>query len=484
MINRRNIRKSIKKIELFVFSTCFYLLLAPAMQVYAGNVSVPSYDTISISKSVFWAIIWVTVFSLVITAGLLMHYMRFKRVDKQLRESEERYRLLLENTPDALMVHSKGRIVFANPSAAEVFGVASSEELIGKPTEEFPHPLHLQESLERVNKVEEGEVPPRREMKIIRGDNEVRDVEVMSVSFPYRGELMVLTSVRDITEQKQLNEAVQLDQLKTEFFANISHELRTPLNGILSAVQLSEMYMKKGFAGNNAARTDIYVKTVKQNAHRLLRLVNNLIDVTEIHAGNLKASMQNTDIVSIVEETALSVADFVRDRGLTFLFDTDVEEKVMACDAEKIERIILNLLSNATKFSKPGGNISVNIYDRGENIAIAVRDTGIGIPRDKKKFIFDRFRQADKSFTRAHEGSGIGLSLVKAFVEMHNGDISLRSEYGQGSEFVVTLPVRLLPEDCNKAARDRAAVYADMKERRAEKVSVEFSDIYDFKDSA
>jgi len=135
---------------------------------------------------------------------------------------------------------------------------------------------------------------------------------------------------------------------------------------------------------------------------------------------------------------------------------------------------MLNLLSNAIKFTKPGGSIYVSIHDRRDKIWILVKDTGIGISPDKQDMIFERFRQVDKSFTRDHEGSGIGLSLIKLLVEMHGGKIFVQSEYGQGSEFIVELPVLTLKEDSVLSKKNSKALDTDYIQR----INIEFSDIY------
>jgi len=137
-------------------------------------------------------------------------------------------------------------------------------------------------------------------------------------------------------------------------------------------------------------------------------------------------------------------------KGINLIFDTDVEEKTMACDPEKIDRIMLNLLSNAAKFTPSGGRVDVRLFDHGNELIISVKDTGIGIPKEKQKFIFERFRQANRDFNKNCEGSGIGLSLVKSLVEMHKGSIKVISEYGKGSEFIISLPVRIINEEDTK----------------------------------
>lgn len=397
-----------------------------------------------------------------------------KLAEKALRESEERYRLLVELSPHAIIVHREGRIVFASRAAAKLFGVEDSKDLLGKSLINFVHPEYKEFVRERIQKAYNGEMVPVAEEKIVRLDNgSTVDVEVAAVPFLHKGEMAVLVIIRDITERKLLHEALEYERIKTEFFTNISHEFRTPLNVIFTTIQLINANLNDKAVLADSKNIRKYLDLIKQNCFRLLKLVNNLIDITKIDSGFFELNLQNHDIVSVVEEITLSVAEYIKNKGITFQFDTDVEEKIIACDADKIERIMLNLLSNAVKFTKPGGSIMVNVCDRGEKVVISVKDTGIGIPKNKQKVIFERFRQVDKSFTREREGSGIGLSLVKSLVEMHGGKISLKSEEGKGSEFIIELPARVLPEK-EEAYRERDFVYKD----NIEKINIEFSDIY------
>jgi signal transduction histidine kinase len=283
--------------------------------------------------------------------------------------------------------------------------------------------------------------------------------------------LYFTTQIQDITKIKQANEAIEYDKLKTEFFANLSHELRTPLNVILASIQLSELHIKKGseISINNLRK---YIHIIKQNCLRLLRLVNNLIDVTKIDAGFQELHLEPTDIVNLIEVITDSVAEYAKGKGITVQYYTDIEEKVISIDPDKIERIVLNLLSNAIKFTDSNGNIFVNVHDKGDNILISVRDTGIGIPPDKQEIIFQRFRQVEHTLTKTHEGSGIGLSLVKSLVEMHGGKIYVNSEVGAGSEFVIELPAKQALENKNW----KVSNYYNSD--RVEKINIEFSDIY------
>lgn len=272
----------------------------------------------------------------------------------------------------------------------------------------------------------------------------------------------------DITKRK--NEEKSL----TEFFANISHELKTPLNIIFCSIQLAELYNKNPPTDNNLQLQNCR-RSIKQNCYRLLRLVNNLIDITKFDSGFLELNMEECDIINLLEDITLSVIPYTQSKGLELVFDTDIEEKTIFCDPDKVERIVLNLISNAIKFSTSPGIIYVSINNIEDGISFSVKDTGIGIKEEQLNIIFERFKQVNKSFTREQEGSGIGLSLVKALVELHYGSIEVKSSYSDGSEFKVNLPSNM--NFCLNQAKalnnKHLGEYSNV-----EKVNIEFSDIY------
>lgn len=414
-----------------------------------------------------------------------------KQAEEGLRENHERYQLFFKLLPDAIYVYNDNEMIFTNKAGAKLVGVDCPEKIIGEDIFDFSN-FHsdFQEHVRKRRKQlfsGEKDILPLMEEKYIRHDGTVIDIEVAGVSFEYKGKRMVMLVVHDIAERKKtealrrkaieqkrlLAEAREYDKLRTEFFANLSHEFRTPLNIIFSSMQLLDQYTENHLT-MDIEKINKYKNVTKQNCLRLLRLVNNLIDITRIDADFFELHLKNCNIVSIVENITLSVSEYIESKQLKLLFDTDVEEKIMACDGNKIERVILNLLSNAVKFSKPGSIINVNMYDKGDMIRICVKDNGIGIPKEKQKVIFDRFQQVDKSFTRSHEGSGIGLSLVQSLVEMHGGKIFVVSECGKGSEFVIELPVKMVSEEIGADINQHEEISRDNMER----IHIEFSDIY------
>ena len=258
------------------------------------------------------------------------------------------------------------------------------------------------------------------------------------------------------------------EEVKNEFFANISHELRTPLNIFYSTLQLLDIK-------SNDMSVDfrqVYENNkqyLKINCKRMLRLINNIIDITKIDVGFTKAKFTNCDIVRVVEDITLSVINYANNKNINIVFDTEVEEHIIKCDSSMIERAILNLLSNAIKFTKENGNIFVNLYKDENWVHIIVKDDGIGIPISIQDIIFERFVQGDKSLTRLNEGSGIGLSIVKSIVELNNGEIYLYSDEENGTEFEILLPNEKLEGD----------EYEYNHEIDIDKIELEFSDIYE-----
>ena len=273
---------------------------------------------------------------------------------------------------------------------------------------------------------------------------------------------------------EELNRAIELEKLRTAFFANISHELRTPLNVIFSTEQMLDRTLKSMRLQVKQKEINQYMRIMKQNCYRLIRLIANLIDMTKIDAGHLQFNPKSCDIIKIVEDITLSVADYIEEKSIRLTFDTDIEEKVILCDPDMIERIVVNLLSNAVKFSTEGGYVYVSICCGSNKIILSVEDNGIGIPPEMVELIFDKFVQVNKTYTRDREGSGIGLSLVKSFVEMHGGSISVESNLGKGSKFIIEIPA--IEPDYENSCQEYE--YLSISQN-IEKVSIEFSDIYD-----
>lgn len=412
-----------------------------------------------------------------------------KNAAKIIEESEERYKKLVELSPDAILVHSDEKLFFANEAGYNLLGLDSFEDLSGKSVLNFVPSEEVEEVKECIrNVIINDELKPSTDLRIKRNDGVLVDVEIAMNTIKYNDNLVILSIIRDVTERKKvqqnlentmkvnkelLEKTLEYDKLKTEFIANISHELKTPLNIIFSAIQLFNGHFND-CGCKKTRKVTSYIKIAKQNAYRLLRLINNLIDISEVDGKTIKLNLRTCNAVWVVEHVVMSVAEYLRDKGIDLIFDTDIEEKIICFDVRKLEKILLNLLSNAVKYTECNGIIFVNFYQKEDNAFISIKDNGIGIPQRKIGIIFDRFTQVDSLMTRTREGSGIGLYLTKALVEAHNGSITVKSQHGKGTEFVVQLPV--------KATESHE--YNDMEscfrllEGLENRIMIEFADIF------
>jgi Signal transduction histidine kinase len=269
------------------------------------------------------------------------------------------------------------------------------------------------------------------------------------------------------------NSIQEYDMMKSQFFSNMSHELKTPVNVIYSSIQLIDTLRNSTTPENFILKTSNYMSGIKQNCFRLMKLIDNIIDVDKCENGHLKMTPCRMDIIAVVENICMSVVKFAEQKGINIIFDTDIEEKETFSDPHIMERIMLNLISNALKFTDEKGFIFINVYDNKDSIKISVRDTGIGIPEDKINLIFDRFKQVDTSLNRNHEGSGLGLSVVKALIEANKGNISVDSEVGKGTEFIIEFPIVTPPSEY-----DNKVQLFEGESNTIKKINIEFSDIY------
>lgn len=408
-----------------------------------------------------------------------------KNIEELLFRNKVCYDLLFENSQNAILLHHNGIIQYANKSAAKLLGYNQFVELSNISIYNHYNLGDLKRTKEKYT-----DIISNKLSKIIYEDNiktcNGRTISVRNTSsyFIYEGQPSILTFFYDITPEiqynilkenaennlKLLNETKEFNVLITEFFTNISHEIKTPVNVIYAAIQAINMYIEK-YNTLDGKKCKSYLATMKQNCLRMIKLINNLLDLTKADSGFVQIHKTNGDLVSVVEEITQSVITYLKTRNIQLIFDTNIEEKIMAFDCDMIERIMLNLISNAFKYSNSGGIIFVNFEDKGSSVEIKVRDQGKGISAEKLDVIFERFGQANRTLCRECEGTGIGLYLVKSFVEMHDGKISVKSEQGKGSEFIIEIPVEIL--------ENKKDIHENIFTNKVERIDIEFSDIYE-----
>ena len=266
---------------------------------------------------------------------------------------------------------------------------------------------------------------------------------------------------KSIIEAK--NMAEEANMLKSHFISNISHELKTPITVIMSVIQVLQIKDTDDFSNKN-------IQIIDNNCKRLLRLINNIIDMEKFDSNEITLDLKNVNMVSLIDDIVESIEPYAKSKDLSIIFDPHLEELYMSIDCPKIERVLLNLLSNAIKFSYNCGVIYISLYkDNDNNAVITFKDYGSGISEKNLKNIFDRFTQVDNTMTRSNEGSGIGLSIAHSFVTLHKGSIEVKSRENEGSEFIVKIPIKLINEK-NIPTYDREILDYNAK--------TELSDIY------
>ena len=251
-------------------------------------------------------------------------------------------------------------------------------------------------------------------------------------------------------EKSESNSLRELDQLKSRFFANISHEFRTPLTLILGQIE-------SVISSNIDIKEKGKLQVANRNSQRLLTLINQLLDISKIESGSMKLNAEQHNIVSFLKSLFYSFELIAESKKIHLKFDSESENIPVVYDSDKMEKIFYNLYSNAFKFTPERGEIKTTLRIFDSILEIRIKDTGIGIPEDRIKNIFNRFYQVDSSTTRNYEGTGIGLSLARELIELHNGKINVISKTSEGSEFIISFPLN----NMNFEARQYAKVSAN-----------------------
>ena len=252
-----------------------------------------------------------------------------------------------------------------------------------------------------------------------------------------RRELRSRLHLEELTAQlKETNIKLKsLDELKTQFFANVNHELRTPLTLMLAPLKT----LLEGKMGRLTPVLQDTYETMQRNGYKLLKLINNLLDLNKLEEGKMRLKVKPVNLVEFIPPLLASAKPMADQKQIRLYFQHPPHAVELALDPDQFEKVVFNLLSNALKFTNKGGRITIYIEDRDDTVTMTVEDTGIGIPANMLESIFDRFSQVDGSKSRAQEGTGIGLALAREIVLVHQGSIHAESELGKGSSFIVDL---------------------------------------------
>ncbi len=387
--------------------------------------------------------------------GILRDITERKRMEEELRKSEERFRNLFENAVDPIvLLDRRGKIIMANKKVEEMTGY-KRKELIG---EHFARAGLLTRKSILITlknfaaRLMGGEIKPY-EIEIIRKDGRILYVEINASAIKEDGKIIGdLVIFRDITERKRLEEELrksheklkrafeelkELDRKKDEFISMAAHELKTPLAAISG---FSQLLKSEGIISDKEKR-EKYLEIIEKETKRLARLVDDMLDLSRIDLGTIKLEIGKVNLYKLVGRIKEEVEEEVKKKDLKLVLKLEKNLPVIKTDEDKLHRIILNLVTNAIKYT-PKGKITIHASRKDDFIQFCVEDTGIGIPEKFQEKIFERFFQIESPYTRAHKGSGLGLSICKELVELLGGKIWVESKVGKGSKFYFTLPIK------------------------------------------
>jgi PAS domain S-box-containing protein len=344
---------------------------------------------------------------------------------------------IVESSDDAIVSKDLNGIVQTwNPGAERMLGY-TAEEMIGRSIRQIIPPDRQGEEDEVLSRIRRGESIDHYETVRMRKDGSLVEVS-LSVS-PVRGpdgQIIGASKIaRDITETKRaLRELEEANRSKEEFLANLSHELRTPLNAILGYTRILQTPDMDVDAHARAA------EVIERNANMLAKLVSDVLDISRIAAGKTRLNRRPGDIVAVLDAALDVVRPAADAKGVRLEREIPVDSATVIVDPDRIQQVVWNLLSNAVKFTPRQGRVTTRLRINPHDIVITVSDTGAGIERSVLPYIFQRFRQGDNGSGEAG-GLGLGLALVRHFVELHGGRVMASSEgRRRGSTFVVTLP--------------------------------------------
>ncbi len=366
-----------------------------------------------------------------------------KAAEDALRKSEMHYQQLMENVSDCVFICKlDGHFKYFNIAITRLTGIPH-DELIGKHFLSIVHPDYREQQLKFYQKqVFENIETTYCEFPVMMKNSMVLWVgQTVRMMKNNAGEIDFYGITRDISTIKKADDARRdLEEAKTRFFANISHEIRTPLTLMLGPIEsvLQGDYGKE--IGND------FFKNLHRNTLSLLKLVNNLLDFSKIEAGKMILHVQEGNIAYFARHYLSSIQLAGKAKNINLDLKSSSDSIMLFFDPERMDKVFMNLLSNALKFTGPGGTISISLIEEDDHCRIIFDDTGEGVPEKSIETIFDRFSQADTTSTRKYEGTGIGLALVKELVELHGGSISVESRYkdnypdDHGSTFTVRIP--------------------------------------------
>lgn len=349
----------------------------------------------------------------------------------RLEELSARQEAIFDAATDAMMtIDSEGLIKSLNPAACDLYG-RSAKNMVGRCIRDLFETPPPQEALHaHLAQLAEGTLTtqPRRELEGRRADGSTFTADVALSLFPTAGPPEFVAVIRDISERKRV------EQMKSEFVATVSHELRTPLTSIAGSLGL----VRGGVAGELPERAQRLVEIAHANSQRLVRLINDMLDIEKIESGKMAFHIEPVALAPLLEHVIEAMRGFAQGYGVELVLAGVPEMSVMA-DHDRLVQVVTNLVSNAVKFSPTRGRVEVSAHIHDDRCRIVVADRGDGIPEAFKARIFSKFAQADASDSRQKGGTGLGLSIVKELATRMDGSVGFDDRDGGGTAFYVDL---------------------------------------------
>ncbi len=395
------------------------------------------------------------------------------KIAEQLSLEQNRFRILADNAGDLITRHDQnGQTLFASPACRSLFGLSASN-LLGSG---LLDKIHLQDRivyLKCISTAVHDEKEAICELRIrCKGSSQQiwKSVEMQCrpLRDPQTGRMGVVASTRNIAAEKEqqqalesaINKSEEATQAQRRFLATMSHELRTPLNAILG---FSDVLKQELFGKLPHDRHREYASLIHESGQHLLNVVNDLLDISRIEAGKYELVIEPFDLIDIADATVRMMQPMALKAGVSVECDVLPTLPILTADRRSCQQILINLVSNAIKFSPEGGLVRISAKRHGRSIKIRVTDNGIGIDEAFLSTIGQPFMQADTGNSRSYEGSGLGLSVVKGLVKLHEGEFEIKSTLGEGTSVSVTIPLKTKMARPVPANVDASLVHLDTK---------------------
>lgn len=372
-------------------------------------------------------------------------------LEQKVKESEERYRNLIESVPFSIaLIDQQGELTYCNPAIEKLLGYRR-EELIGFKFKDLPavHPKYVPILLKRFQKVLKGEILPPLEIELYKKDGNLIWIRYQSTLVKLGNEVLLQTIINDVTEQKQADLLIEeeiiklkeLDQIRKDLISRVSHELKTPLVSVCGATEL----LLDSFIDEFNDEPKELIEMIEKGGKRLKYLVDNLVDITRIEYKKFKLEKKSNDFSQIVRDCLREMMYLIKKRELNLELDL-MDGLILEIDKIRIEQVILNLISNAIKNTPPNGKITIKSLQIENSVQLSIRDTGIGLSKEEMDKLFTRFGKIERYGDGLEyidiQGTGLGLYICKEIIDLHGGQIRVESAgRNKGSIFSITIPI-------------------------------------------